>query len=98
MNYKTERTQTADLTKGYYFGNQSLVALKENPLAKATKIAGLKDGFFGAQVGTTSLDTISHRHRADEARPGLRHQRLAVTALKASRSTGSWSTCRRPTT
>jgi len=59
VNYKTERTQTADLTKGYYFGNQALVVLKDSPLAKATTIAELKDGVYGAQVGTTSYDSIA---------------------------------------
>src|SRR6478736_858540 len=56
VNYKTERTQTADLTKGYYFGNQALVVLKDSPLAKATTIAELKDYVYGAQVGTTGYD------------------------------------------
>jgi polar amino acid transport system substrate-binding protein len=59
VNYKTERTQTADLTKGYYFGNQALVVLKNSTLAKATTIAELKDGVYGAQVGTTSYDAIA---------------------------------------
>ena len=59
VNYKTERTQTADLTKGYYFGNQALVVLKNSPLAKATTIAELKDYVYGAQVGTTSYDAIA---------------------------------------
>jgi polar amino acid transport system substrate-binding protein len=59
VNYKTERTQTADLTKGYYFGNQALVVLKDSPLAKATTIAELKDYVYGAQVGTTSYDSIA---------------------------------------
>ena len=58
VNYKTERTQTADLTKGYYFGNQALVVLKDSPLAKATTVTELKDGVYGAQVGTTSYDAI----------------------------------------
>ena len=43
VSYKTERTQTADLSKGYYFVNQALVVLKDSPLAKATTIAELKD-------------------------------------------------------
>jgi polar amino acid transport system substrate-binding protein len=59
VNYKVERTQTADLSKGYYFGNQALVVLKSSPLAKATSIAELKDYVYGAQVGTTSYDAIA---------------------------------------
>lgn len=59
VNFKTERTKTADLSKGYYFGNQALVVLKDSPLAKATSIAALKDYVYGAQVGTTSYDAIA---------------------------------------
>lgn len=58
VTYKVERTKTADLSKGYYFGNQALVVLKSSPLAKATSIAELKDYVYGAQVGTTSYDAI----------------------------------------
>ena len=58
VSYKPERTETADLSDGYYFGNQSLVVLKTSPLAKAKTIAELKDGTYGAQVGTTSYDAI----------------------------------------
>ena len=50
--------QTADLSTGYYFGNQALVALKASPLAKATTIAELQGLRLGAQVGTTSYDAI----------------------------------------
>lgn len=59
VSYKTERTQTTDLSEGYYFGNQSLVALKDSPIAKATTLAELKDYVYGAQVGTTSYDAIA---------------------------------------
>jgi polar amino acid transport system substrate-binding protein len=58
VSYKPERAQTADLSDGYYFGNQSLVVMKDSPLASVTSIAALKDGVFGAQVGTTSYDAI----------------------------------------
>jgi len=58
VSFNAERAQTADLSTGYYFGNQSLVVLKKSPLAKATTITELKGGTYGAQVGTTSLDAI----------------------------------------
>jgi polar amino acid transport system substrate-binding protein len=59
VNYKPARTQTADLSKGYYFGNQSAVVLKGSKYATATSVADLKDAQWGAQVGTTSLDAIN---------------------------------------
>lgn len=58
VSYKPERAATADLSDGYYFGNQSLVAMKDGPLSAVTSIAALKDFTFGAQVGTTSYDAI----------------------------------------
>jgi polar amino acid transport system substrate-binding protein len=58
VSFKPERAETADLSDGYYFGNQSLVVLKKSPLASVTSIAALKDHIFGAQVGTTSYDAI----------------------------------------
>jgi polar amino acid transport system substrate-binding protein len=54
-----ERAQTADLSEGYYFGNQSLVAMEGEPISAVTSIAALKDYTFGAQVGTTSLEAIN---------------------------------------
>jgi polar amino acid transport system substrate-binding protein len=59
VNFKPARTQTADLSKGYYFGNQSVVVLKGSKYATATSVADLKDAQWGAQVGTTSLDAIN---------------------------------------
>ena len=58
VSFKPERAETADLSDGYYFGNQSLVVLKKSSLASVTSIAALKDNIFGAQVGTTSYDAI----------------------------------------
>jgi polar amino acid transport system substrate-binding protein len=54
-----ERAETADLSDGYYFGNQSLVAKKDTPIAAVSSTAALKDFLFGAQVGTTSLAAIN---------------------------------------
>jgi polar amino acid transport system substrate-binding protein len=59
VSYSAERAQAVDLSDGYYNVAQSLVALKDNKVAKVTSIAGLKDFKFGAQVGTTSLTTIN---------------------------------------
>ncbi len=59
VSFKPERAESADLSEGYYFGNQSLVAMEGTPIASATKISDLKDYTFGAQVGTTSLDAIN---------------------------------------
>jgi polar amino acid transport system substrate-binding protein len=58
VSYTPERAQAADLSDGYYFVNQAVVALADGPVASATTVAELKAFTFGAQVGTTSYDTI----------------------------------------
>jgi polar amino acid transport system substrate-binding protein len=60
VSYKPERAQAVDLSDGYYTLNQSVVAFKANPLAAAKTVADLKAFKFGAQAGTTSLDTINN--------------------------------------
>ncbi|HEX5148876.1 MAG TPA: ABC transporter substrate-binding protein, partial [Candidatus Limnocylindrales bacterium] len=58
VSYKPERAEAADLSDGYYFLNQSLVAVGGTPIADAKTIADLASYQFGAQAGTTSYDTI----------------------------------------
>jgi polar amino acid transport system substrate-binding protein len=58
VSYGADRAQAVDMSDGYYSLNQSVVALKANGLASVTSIAGMKGFKFGAQVGTTSLNTI----------------------------------------
>lgn len=60
VSYTDARAKAVDLSDGYYFVAQSVVALKDNPLAKVTTISGLKSFRFGAQVGTTAYDTINN--------------------------------------
>jgi polar amino acid transport system substrate-binding protein len=59
VSYTADRATTVDMSDGYYTLNQSIVALKANPLASVTSIAAMKGFKFGAQLGTTSLDTIN---------------------------------------
>ena len=76
-----------------------VVVLEDSPLAKATTSPTLKDGVFGAQVGTTSYDADHRRHRADQGGAVYDTNDPAIKALKnKTRSTASSSTCRPPTT
>ncbi|HYN48996.1 MAG TPA: ABC transporter substrate-binding protein [Candidatus Nanopelagicales bacterium] len=58
VSYKPERAQAADLSDGYYDVKQSVVAFKDSKIASATTITELATYKLGAQVGTTSYDTI----------------------------------------
>lgn len=60
VSFKPERAEAVDLSDGYYTLNQSIVALNDNGVATAKTVADLKAFKFGAQTGTTSLDTINN--------------------------------------
>ena len=59
VSFSPERAQNVDMSDGYYFVNQAVVANKDTPAAEATSLAALKDVRLGAQVGTTSFATIT---------------------------------------
>jgi polar amino acid transport system substrate-binding protein len=59
VSFDPARAEAVDLSDGYYFNNQSVVVFPDTPIAAATSIADLKPFRFGAQVGTTSLNTIT---------------------------------------
>jgi polar amino acid transport system substrate-binding protein len=58
ISFTPERAQNVDMSDGYFFVNQSVVAKADTPAAEVTTLSGLKDLRLGAQVGTTSLATI----------------------------------------
>ncbi len=58
ISYAAERAENVDMSDGYFFVNQAVVARKDTPVAAATTLTALKDFRLGAQVGTTSLATI----------------------------------------
>lgn len=59
ISFTPERAQNVDMSDGYYFVNQAVVANKDTPAAEATTLAALKELRLGAQVGTTSFATIT---------------------------------------
>jgi polar amino acid transport system substrate-binding protein len=58
VTFNEERTENADLSEGYFFGNQTVVVMSDSEFADATTITELKAAELGAQVGTTSLTAI----------------------------------------
>ena len=58
VSYTPERAENVDMSDGYYFVNQAVVANDGTPAAEATTLTALKDLRLGAQVGTTSFETI----------------------------------------
>jgi len=90
VSYKAERTAAADLSDGYYTLNQSIVALKANGLAAVTSIAGMKGFKFGAQSGTTSLDTINNVIAPTAAAQVYNTNDDAIAGLKAKQPPYVW--------
>ncbi len=88
ISYTPDRAKAVDMSDGYYTLNQSVVALKANPIASAKSIADLKQYKFGAQVGTTSLDTINNVIAPTAAAKVYNTNDAAVAALKAKQIDG----------
>jgi polar amino acid transport system substrate-binding protein len=88
VSFTTERAQAVDMSDGYYTLNQSVVALKANPLASAKTIAELKAFKFGAQAGTTSLDTINDVIAPTTAAKVYSSNDDAIAGLKAKQIDG----------
>jgi polar amino acid transport system substrate-binding protein len=88
VSFSAERAQAVDMSDGYYTLSQSIVALKANGLAGVTSVAGLKDFKFGAQIGTTSLDTINNVIQPTSAAKVYTTNDDAIAGLKAKQIDG----------
>jgi polar amino acid transport system substrate-binding protein len=88
VSYAVDRAAAVDMSDGYYNLNQSVVALKANGLASVTSIAGMKGFKFGAQVGTTSLDTINNVIAPTAAAKVYTTNDDAIAGLKAKQIDG----------
>ncbi len=58
VTFTEDRAENADLSAGYYFGNQTVVTMTDGDFANASTLSALKGAELGAQIGTTSLATI----------------------------------------
>ncbi|MFI0720631.1 ABC transporter substrate-binding protein [Streptomyces sp. NPDC021224] len=82
VSISDERKKTVDFSPGYYDVRQAVVARKGSPIAGATTLADLKQAKLGAQVGTTSLDTITGVVKPAKQPAVFQRNDLAVAALK----------------
>jgi polar amino acid transport system substrate-binding protein len=58
VSITNERKNAVDFSSGYYDVTQAIITTKGSKIANAKSITDLKNAKIGAQVGTTSLDTI----------------------------------------
>jgi polar amino acid transport system substrate-binding protein len=88
VSFSEERAQAVDLSDGYYDVAQAVVAAKDSKLSKETTISGLKGYQFGAQVGTTSLNTINTTIAPRQEAKVYDTNDLAIEALKSGQIDG----------
>lgn len=88
VSFTLERAQAVDMSDGYYFVNQSIVALAANPIAKVTTVSGLAGFRFGAQLGTTSYSVITDVIKSTKDPSAYDTNDAAISALKAKQIDG----------
>ena len=88
VSYADERAEAVDLSDGYYFSNQALVANADTPITDAASIADLKDFRLGVQVGTTSLSYIEEAIQPNTDPSVYNSNDAAIAALNADQVDG----------
>jgi polar amino acid transport system substrate-binding protein len=82
VSFTPKRAQVVDFSDSYYDVEQAVVTLKSSKYANATSLADLKDAKFGAQVGTTSLDSINETVQPNDQPNVYDTNNDAISALK----------------
>ncbi len=88
VSYTDERAETVDLSDGYFFSNQALVANADTPITEATSIADVADYQLGAQVGTTSFTYIEEQIQPSKEPSVYNSNDAAIAALNAGQVDG----------
>jgi polar amino acid transport system substrate-binding protein len=83
VSYTADRATAVDMSDGYYFVNQAIVAFKANSVSSAKTLADLAKYKFGAQQGTTAYDTIQNTIKPVTAASVYNTNDAAIQALKA---------------
>jgi polar amino acid transport system substrate-binding protein len=88
VSYTAERAQQVDMSEGYYYVNQALVANAGTPITSATTIDDVKTYRLGAATGTTSLDYIKNQIAPDHEPMVYNDNDGAIAALNAGQIDG----------
>lgn len=88
VSYSDERAEVVDMSDGYYFSNQSLVANADTPITEAGSIADLAEFRLGVQVGTTSLAYIQDEIQPNTDPSVYDSNDAAIAALNAGQVDG----------
>jgi polar amino acid transport system substrate-binding protein len=88
ISYLPARAKNVDFSASYYDVEQAVVAFASNPISKAKSIADLKKYKLGAQIGTTSLNTINDTIQPDKEPSVFSTNNDALSGLKAKQVDG----------
>jgi len=88
VSFSEERAEAVDLSDGYFFSNQALVANADTPITQAASIADLAEYRLGVQVGTTSLTYIEEEIQPTTEASVYNSNDAAIAALNADQVDG----------
>jgi polar amino acid transport system substrate-binding protein len=88
VSFNEERAEAIDLSDGYFFSNQALVANADTPITEASSIADVAAYRLGVQVGTTSLTYIEEEIQPTTDPSVYDTNDAAIAALNADQVDG----------
>jgi len=88
VSYTPERAEQVDMSDGYYFSNQALVANAGTPITEAASIEDVAEYRLGVQVGTTSLAYIEEQIQPSSDPMVYNTNDAAIAALNAGQVDG----------
>lgn len=88
VSFDPERAQNADLSDGYYFSNQALVAREGSALAAATTISQVADYRLGVAANTTSLAYVEEQIQPTQEVSVYDDNDAAIAAINAEQVDG----------
>ncbi|MGQ0608615.1 MAG: ABC transporter substrate-binding protein [Chloroflexota bacterium] len=88
VSFSEERAEAVDLSDGYFFSNQALVANADTPITEAGSIADLAEYRLGVQQGTTSLTYIEEEIQPTTEAMVYNSNDAAIAALNADQVDG----------
>lgn len=88
VSFTPERAEQVDMSDGYYFSNQALVANADTPITEASSIEDVAEFRLGVQVGTTSLAYIEEEIGPSTDPQVYNTNDAAIAALNAGQVDG----------
>ena len=88
VSYTPERAEQVDMSEGYYFSNQALVANADTPITEAGSIVDVAEYRLGVQQGTTSLAYIEEQIQPATEPMVYNSNDAAIAALNANQVDG----------